>query len=235
MCANYRPVERGMLEAKFQVPAPDSDFASDLYPERMGPLIRAPREHDTWGQRTCAVGMFGLVPHWAKDMKIARNTYNARTETVAEKPSFRNAWKRGQFAIIPADSIFEPRYLTVDGGLDFGDEHAKQEHRIERWEIKSADGSPLAIAAIWEYKHDGPNGMPLLSYSMLTINADEHPVMSQFHAPIDEKRMVVMLQSEQYDDWLNCTPKDAPDFFRPYPAESLAVRPAPKGPRTRRT
>jgi putative SOS response-associated peptidase YedK len=229
MCANYRPTRRELIEPLFQSGRPDSEYPLDAYPGHMGPMIRAPRDEGTEGQRTCAVGMFGLVPHWSKDTKIARNTYNARTETVAEKPSYRNAWKRGQFAIIPAESIFEPRYFRLDGGLDLGDEHAKEpEFRKERWEIMSADGSPLAIAAIWEYKHDGPNGMPLLSYSMLTINADAHPVMNQFHAPNDEKRMVVMLRPDQYDDWLNCPPKDAPDFFNQYPAELLTAHAAPK-------
>jgi len=45
--------------------------------------------------------MFGLVPHWGDPVKLSRMTYNARTETVSEKPSFRNAWKRRQFGLIP--------------------------------------------------------------------------------------------------------------------------------------
>jgi putative SOS response-associated peptidase YedK len=56
---------------------------------------------------------FGMLPHWAKPA-LVRSTYNARSETAAEKPSFRNAWKKGQFCIIPADVIFEPHYPSAE-------------------------------------------------------------------------------------------------------------------------
>lgn len=52
--------------------------------------------------------LYGLVPRWAKDLTIGRYTYNARTETVAEKPSFRDAWRRGQHCIVPAEAICKP-------------------------------------------------------------------------------------------------------------------------------
>lgn len=97
-----------------------------------------------------------------------------------------------------------------------------------RWEIGSADGAPLGIAGIWEHKQDGPNGLPLLSFSMLTINADGHPLMQRFHKPNDEKRMVVILHPDHYDDWLHCELDDAPAFFARYPAELLTARPAPR-------
>ena len=80
--------------------------------------------------------MFGMVPHWA-DHKLARQTYNARTETVASKPSFRSAWKRKQFCIIPTANFFEPNYETG---------------KPVRWRIERADGGPVAIAGIWEYR-----------------------------------------------------------------------------------
>src|SRR5689334_16882220 len=100
MCANYLPTERGLLPQHFHVPPPDSEFKPEAYPGSMAPFIRPPRVDATPGDRACALGMFGMVPHWA-DTKLARQTYNARTETVASKPSFRNAWKHRQFCIIP--------------------------------------------------------------------------------------------------------------------------------------
>ena len=60
---------------------------------------------------------------------------------------------------------------------------------------------------------------------MLTINADAHPLMNQLHKPADEKRMVVILPEARYADWLNATPDQSKDFFRPYPAESLQATP----------
>jgi putative SOS response-associated peptidase YedK len=83
--------------------SPDFSYG-EAYPGSIVPIITnfAPRE---W-----VPAYFGLIPAWAKDAKMARNTYNARSETVADKPSFRSAWKRGQLCIIPADAIFEPNY-----------------------------------------------------------------------------------------------------------------------------
>jgi putative SOS response-associated peptidase YedK len=64
---------------------------------------------------------------------------------------------------------------------------------------------------------------------MLTVNADGHPLTQRFHKPNDEKRMLVNLRPEQYDEWLTCPVADAPSLFVRYPAEGLVARPAPKG------
>jgi putative SOS response-associated peptidase YedK len=212
MCSNYRPSSREQLQQHFGVAPPDSDYKAESYPGYMAPMIRLPRAGAALGDRACALAMFGMVPHWA-DLKLARQTYNARTETVASKPSFRNAYKKGQFCIVPANSFFEPSYETG---------------KAVRWEIADAAGEPLGIAGIWEHRQDGPNGMPLLSMSMLTINADGHPVMQRFHRPTDEKRMLVILRPDQYDDWLHCPTVDAPSFFTRCPADHLVAHPAPK-------
>ena len=120
----------------------------------MAPILRS--SHEVPGKLEIAPAMFGMVPHWA-DHKLARQTYNACTETVASKPSFRDAWKRKQFCIIPAANFFEPNYETG---------------KPVRWRIERADGGLVAIAGIWEYRPADQ----LLSFSMLTINADGHPL-----------------------------------------------------------
>jgi len=56
---------------------------------------------------------------------------------------------------------------------------------------------------------------------MLTINADEHPLMKQFHKPTDEKRMVVILPEDRYDEWLNAAPETSSNFLRLYPSNEL--------------
>lgn len=63
----------------------------------------------------------------------------------------------------------------------------------------------------------------MLSFTMLTVNADEHPMMQQFHKLANEKRMVVILPEEQYGDWLAASPSESMDFMRLYPAEKLAT------------
>lgn len=212
MCANYIPSTRDQLQQYFGVAAPDSDYKAEAFPGYMAPMIRLPHHDAVHGDRACALGMFGMVPHWAEP-KLARQTYNARTETVATKPTFRHAWKQRQFCIVPLSSFFEPSY---------------ESGKVERYEIANEEGDPLGIAGIWEIKQDGGNGLPLLSFSMLTINADGHPLMQRFHKPDDEKRMLVILQPEQYDDWLHCPVEEAGEFFVRYPAERLAARPAPR-------
>jgi putative SOS response-associated peptidase YedK len=214
MCANYTPSRYEQLQQHFGVAAPDSPYKAEAYPADLAPFIRLPRADALHGDRAAALGMFGLVPHWAKDpKKLARSTYNARTETVAEKPSFRNAYKRRQFCVIPVSSFFEPSYETG---------------KAVRWEIGGADGEALGLAGLWEYKQDGPQGLPLLSFTMLTINADGHPLMQRFHKPDDEKRMVIILRPDQYDDWLHCPVEEAPTFFERYPAERLHAHAAPR-------
>ncbi|WP_435751596.1 SOS response-associated peptidase family protein [Thauera sp. AutoDN2] len=95
MCANYRPASREALSA---LPLPPPDFGyGEAYPGSVVPVVTnfAPRQ---W-----VPAIFGLVPAWAHDLKIIRSTYNARSETLGEKPSFRHAWQRGQLCIIPAE------------------------------------------------------------------------------------------------------------------------------------
>lgn len=77
--------------------------------------------------------VFGLIPQWAKDTKICRSTYNARSETVADKPSFKAAWARHQHCIVPAESITEPNYAT---------------DKAVPARIDCADGLPVGIAGL---------------------------------------------------------------------------------------
>jgi len=171
------------------------------------------RSHETPARLGVESAIFGMVPHWA-DYKLARQTYNARTETVASKPSFRSAWKRKQFCIIPATNFFEPNYETG---------------KPVRWRIERADGGLMAIAGIWEYRPADQ----LFSFSMLTINADGHPLMKRFHKPDDEKRVVMILDPGQYQGWLNGSLATGEDVYRQYPAELLVAQPDPMQPRSR--
>ena len=158
-------------------------------------------------------GLFGLVPHWSQDTKIARSTYNARSETVAEKPSFRDAWKRGQRSIIPSDGIYEPDWRSG---------------KAVPMRIMRADGEPMGIASLWA-AWKSPKGDYVHSFTMLTINADVHGLMRLFHKATDEKRMVVILHESRYADLLGGESGGAGDFLTPYPAESLVAESANVG------
>lgn len=215
MCANYTPSHLNAISQHHGLERALFNFPDESFPGYLAPIVRQSREVS--GLIECVPAMFGMVPHWA-DPKLARQTYNARTETVATKPSFRNAWQRSQFCIIPAENIFEPNYETG---------------KAVRWRIAHADARPLGIAGIWEWKASGPDGLPLLSFSMLTINADEHPLMRRFHKPGEEKRMLVMLEPDQYQGWLEGRLADSEDVYRPYPAAQLAAVPSPLAARSK--
>jgi putative SOS response-associated peptidase YedK len=194
MCSHCEGVKHPQtLREVFKVEPPALMGKVDLWPGYQGLLIRRPREKDSGDEavpdREALAGLFGLVPHWATDLKICRSTYNARAETVATKPSFRDAWKRAQHCIIPAQAIYEPDWRSGKAIST----------RIER-----ADGRPMGIAGLWS-AWKSPQGEWVHSYTMLTINADIHPLMNQFHKPTDEKRMVVLLPKAAYDDWLTAT------------------------------
>ena len=156
---------------------------------------------------------FGLVPGWATDAKITRSTYNARSETVAHKPSFRHAWQRGQLCIIPAEVIYEPCY---------------ESGKAERWAIRRTDGKPMGIAGLWEQRV-GESSRPSWSMTMLTINADGHPLMQRFHKPGDEKRSVVILPDDAWGDWLRAKSEEAArGFLRLFEASGFEAIHAPR-------
>ena len=211
MCADYTPSRKEQIEDRFGVRSPQLELPPEAWPGYMAPILRS--SHEAPGKLEIAPAMFGMVPHWA-DHKLARQTYNARTETVASKPSFRNAWKRKQFCIIPAANFFEPNYETG---------------KPVRWRIERGDGGPVAIAGIWEYRPADQ----LLSFSMLTINADGHPLMQRFHKPDDEKRMVMILDPDQYQGWLDGSLVSEEEVYRQYPAELLVAQPDPLPPRSK--
>ena len=88
---------------------------------------------------------------------------------------------------------------------------------------------PAAIAGIWEFR---PQDL-LLSFSMLTINADGHPLMQRFHKPDDEKRMVMILDPDQYHGWLDGSLVTEDDLFKQYPTERLVAVADPLQPRVK--
>ncbi len=138
---------------------------------------------------------------------------NARSETVHEKPSYRSAWKERRYGLSIMESFYEPNWETG---------------KAIRWRIKRADAKPVAVASIWERVIDKETGEVLLSFSMLTINADDHEVMKHFHKPADEKRSIVVLNESQYLPWLNADQKEAKEMLQLSPDGFLASEEAPK-------
>jgi len=228
MCSNYRPVTRlDRLLTFFGVEYGKEEVERDVFPLGMAPFIRRGVEGQEGGRPALVAedGMFGLLPYFAREVQYGRRCYNARSETVARLPSFRDAWSRGQRCIIPAEAFYEPCY---------------ESGRAVRWRIWQDGDVPMGIAGVYtEWRN--PQGQRQFTFAMLTVNADGHPLMSRMHAPGEEKRMVVILDRADYLDWLSCDVKDAPRYFRQWPGPLLGEpaalvpvakvgRPAPEAP-----
>ena len=210
MCSHYQAVkDREQLRRCFGVEPPEDLGKHDLWPGYAGSFIRkhphADVNDDAVPTLEALNGLFGLVPHWSPDTSIAQRTYNARSETVASKPSFRDAWKKAQHCIIPAEALYEPDWRSG---------------RAIPTRIARADGEPMGIAGLWA-SWKSPRGELIYSYTMLTINATGHPMMKHFHKPLDEKRMLVILPDDDYENWLNAPVGRSFSWMRPYPAQAL--------------
>ncbi len=122
---------------------------------------------------------WGLIPSWAKDLSIGNRMFNARGETVAEKPSFRSAYKRRR-CLVPANGFYEWR---LENGR-------KQPYVCHR------DGELFSLAGIWEHWHDA-DGNEIDSCAIITTDAQGK--MRELH-----ERMPVYIPPEGYADWLDC-------------------------------
>ncbi len=209
MCSNYRPVTRqDRLLAFFGVERRRKDPApEEVWPLGLAPFIQL--HEDGSGNKVIEDGVFGLLPHFAKELAYGRKTYNARSETVHQKPSFRDSWARGRRCIVPVESVFEPCY---------------ESGKAERWCIQQPGAIPMAIAGIY-HQWRGPDGRLHWTFAMLTVDADGHPVYQRMHAPGHEKRMVMILDPADHQRWLQCSPEEAKAFFKKWrgPLEAFAA------------
>ncbi len=206
MCSRYEPPTKDQQEQAFghSIVLPRQ---GDLWPGYTGPFVRNGIDDNGDPSLEVLPGIFGLLPMWAKDTKLARHTYNARTETVSSKPSFRYAWKNAHHCIIPAAAIYEPNWRSG---------------KAVPTRISRTDGGIMSLAGLWE-KWISPDGNVVHSFTMLTINADDHPFMRNYHKKKDEKRMLVILPNGVIKDWLNASPAESMDFMRQYPADRLTA------------
>lgn len=140
--------------------------------------IAAIREGDN-EQRELVMLRWGLVPFWAKDPSIGSRMINARAETVAEKPSFRAAFRHRR-CIVLADGFYEWR---------------KQGDSKTPYFISLASGEPFALAGLWENWTDKASGESLQTAALITTSANE------FMRPLHH-RMPVVMRPDAADEWL---------------------------------
>ncbi len=167
-------------------------------------MIAAVREVSP-GDRTFDWLRWGLVPSWAKDVSIGNRMVNARAETVAEKPAFRDAFRRRRCLVL-ADGYYEWR---------------KEGSKKQPYYIRMADESPFAFAGLWErWSPGGSNDAVLETCTLITTDANE------VTRPIHD-RMPVILSPTEYVLWLNPEfrdPRALLPLLKPYEAgEMIAV------------
>lgn len=223
MCGRYTLLaEANELAAEFGV----SDVSGlapryNIAPTQNVPVVRlyglAPassmsvvRQSETGNSRRLDVLQWGLIPHWAKDAKFGYKTINARAETVATQPAFRDAFRKRR-CIVPANGFFEWQKLME------GRKEVKQPFYFRR-----GDGKPMGLAGLWD-RWTGPDGKVIESFTIITTEAND--LVRPLH-----NRMPVILRSENYDTWLNPDTKaeQLQSLLVPCPPEWLIAGPVSK-------
>lgn len=217
MCGRFSlGVSAATLAAQFDLgDRPDWSPRYNLAPtqDTLTVLRRSPE-----GRRECRRMRWGLIPAWAKDPAIGSKLINARAETVANKPAFRQALRKRR-SLVLADAFYE---------------WEAQGRRKQPWCIRRKDGAPFAFAGLWDRWHD-PKGRDVESCTILTTTANA--LIRPFH-----HRMPVILLPENYDPWLDVAAADsdrilaflqpaATEEFTAYPVSPLVNNPANDSPR----
>ena len=162
------------------------------------------RQHTDSGARTLDRLWWGLVPYWCKDESRARKPINAKSETIATLPTFRDAYRRRR-CLVPIDNFFEWK--------------ANEGVRVKQpYAIGMRSGEPFALAAIWEsWKRPG-TGDWLRSFAVVTCAANE--LMAEIH-----HRMPVIIPAESYDHWLSTLDPDPRGLLAPFPSAPMTMWP----------
>ncbi|GJL98172.1 MAG: DUF159 family protein [Hyphobacterium sp.] len=183
MCGRYDiEVDPKTLSDMLGLDVPDFVRDADIAPGNTGPVIAVGQD----GQSRVVLMRWGLEPSWMKE-RPARPMFNARSETVAEKPMFRSAFKRKR-ALVPAMAFYE---WTGKPGAK------------TKWRFSKADGSLLTFAGLWEARDLG-DGQKQLTFTVLTTTPSADAV--DYH-----DRMPVVLDKNAQSIWLD--PDADPDFL----------------------
>lgn len=181
MCGRYSittPVEGLRQLFRFTGPALNLQPRWNVAPTQDVPVVRLAKD----GGRELRMLRWGLVPFWAKDDKGGARMINARGETVAEKPAFREAFKARR-CLVPADGFYEWETL--------GEAPSKQPLLF-----RMADGRPFAFAGLWERWHPKDGGAPLETFTI--VNTAANAIMATYH-----DRVPIVLAPDDYETWLD--------------------------------
>lgn len=201
MCGRFTVT---LQPAEFQLAFNLGEFPSDLAERyNVSPTQAVPVVRDAVTRNVEALH-WGLIPSWAKDETIASRLINARSETLAEKPSFRSAYARRRCLIL-ADGFYEWQST--------GPKSPKQPYYFQ---LK--DGRPFMFAGLWESWRT-PDGSDKLTCTIITTSAND--LIRPFH-----ERMPVILTGERIWQWLAPAPiADVAHLLAPYNSQAMTTRP----------
>lgn len=200
MCGRFIQADSGRVLARQQGLSLPADYA---------PRYNVAPSQSVLAMRTANDGpelvwlRWGLLPAWSREPQLRYATINARAETVAEKPAYRQAFRQRR-CLIPADGFYEWRKLA---------------DRKQPYYIGMEDGAPFVFAGLWEYW--AREGTTVASCTIVVTQANER--IAEIH-----DRMPVILSPEDYEVWLNPAEQDPNrllPLLRSYPATRMTLWP----------
>jgi putative SOS response-associated peptidase YedK len=207
------PRQQGFFIRKAAAPAmesPEPEIAQPVSPESTAYVAPA-----TPLVLQLAQGQFGLVPTWVKSASDAklRSTKLAvtRYETMSTATPTRETWLNAQRCIIPMQAFLEDDWRSG---------------KAVPTRIARVDGKPIGVAGLWERWTQGDE--EIVSYTLLTVNANSHALMNRYGQNGNEKRMPAILNEGAYGAWLTAPLEKAREFMRAYPTNLLLANPVQK-------
>lgn len=205
MCGRYFLTTPGsVLAERFALETvPELTPRWNIAPTQSVPIVRA----GAGGGRELAVTRWGLVPFWAKEAAIGNRLINARAETLAEKPAFRDSFRKRR-CLVPADGFYE--WKKAGAGK-------------QPWLLRLRGGGVLAFAGVWSRWQDPAGGEPVESCAIVTTTPNE--LAATVH-----DRMPVVLPFDRHRDWLDsgAAPAALAALLRPFPAHEMEAFPVSK-------
>jgi putative SOS response-associated peptidase YedK len=209
MCGRYFLTTPGQILAeRFETaPAPKMASRYNIAPTQQVAIVRTAVDAETsdGGDREIALVSWGLIPSWAKERAIGNKLINARGETLAEKPSFRDSFKKRRCLVL-ADGFFE--WQKVGGGK-------------QPWLVRTKSGEPFGMAGLWSRWKEKESGETIDSCTIVTTTPNE------LLAPIHD-RMPVILPREARALWLDSEITEADrlaPLIAPFPEGELEAYP----------
>ena len=209
VCGRYVSPEQSAIERAFRLDrrSNPNPFVRrfNVAPSDTIPFLRQPSDSDGL---ELASGRWGFVPHWWKEAKLPRLSFNARVEEAVKKPMWRDAWARAR-CLIPADGYYEWQAIERTDPATGEIKPAKQPHFIRR-----VDGKLFCFAGLMSYWRNPQTGEALRSCTLLTTGATG--ALTEIH-----ERVPLILPESAYRSWLDRKLTD------PAKVQALAEAPVP--------